>query len=280
MNNIYTDLRESLYKTVEKALSDIGIKNFRLAYFSSGATYPTPEVINFKILIGDSNSSAYLSINTITNAKYNNAHFEFSIKISANITEDYTINYVNGGSHNTNKQLDTIIEQKLYELGEVSTIDIRDYGANWNGWNWRGTDVKAEANYTEKTGNTLYSVRNNHINNLDAKTIINKVSSVVNNYIIENKKIILSKLNTDTIYDHLDKFEKLFPSDFENIKEGDDPIYYRYGNSEFKLMKKDDLENIRYDVPYGTIMGYRRYFRFNDAIYIWFGDDQTCSLWC
>ena len=54
----------------------------------------------------------------------------------------------------------------------------------------------------------------------------------------------------------------------------------RYGNSEFRLMRKDELDDIRYNVPYGTLMGYRRYFRFDDAVYVWFGDDQVCSLDC
>lgn len=281
MNYIYRDLKENLHDTVEKTLSEIGLKNFRITDFSSGATYPTPADINFKIHIGDSNSSAYFSINTGTYATYNNGNYEFSIYISANVTEDYTVNYINGGSHKSNTQLDSIIKDKKYSLGSIPIIDIKKYGARWNGWNWNGTDIEAEVEYTKQTGSTLTGVKEgNKVDYKESKVIINKAASILHNYIIENKEIIIAKLNTDTIYDHLDEFEHLYPNNWEDIKDGDEPVYYRYGNSEFRLMRKDELDDIQYNVPYGTLMGYRRYFRFDDAIYVWFGDDQVCSLDC
>ena len=281
MNYLYGELRANLYATVEKALSEIGLKNFKITYFSGGATYPTPEEINFKIHIKNSNSSAYFSINTTTDAEWNNGKYKFSIEISANVMEDYTIHYINGGSHNTHRTLDNIIDQKRYSLGATPIIDIKKYGAHWNGWNWGGTDTKAEVEYTKQTGSTLTGVREgNKIDAKEAKVIINKAVSVVQNYIIDNKDAILAKLSTDTIYDHLDEFEHLYPNNWEDIKAGDEPVYYRYGNSEFRLKKKDELNDIQYSVPYGTLMGYRRYFRFNGAVYVWFGDDRECSLWC
>ena len=281
MNFLYNDLQVDLHTTVEKALSEIGLKNFRIIDFSRGATYPTPEDIYFKIYTGDSSSSAYFSINTRTNAEWNNWNYEFSIKISANVMEDYTVNYINGGSHNTNKQLDSIIEEKQYSLGTIPVINIEEYGADWNGWNYDDTDIEAEVEYTKQTGSTLTGVKEgNHIDYKEAKVIINKATSILHNYIIENKETIIAKLNTDTIYDHLDEFEHLYPNEWENIKDGDEPVYYRHGNSEFRLTKKDELDNIQYNVPYGTFTGCRRYFRFNGAVYVWFGYDQNCSLDC
>ena len=281
MNYLYNDLQVDLHTTVEKALSEIGLKNFRIIDFSRGATYPTPEDIYFKIYTGDSSSSAYFSINTRTDAVYNNGNFEFSIKISANVMEDYTISYINGGYHNTNKQLDSVIEDKEYSLGSTPIIDIEEYGADWNGWNWGGTDTEAEVEYTKQTGSTLTIVRDgNHIDYKEAQVIINKAVSILHNYIIENKETIIAKLNTDTIYDHLDEFEHLYPNEWENIKAGDEPVYYRCGNYEFRLMRKDELDDIKYNVPYGTLIGYRRYLRFDNAIYVWFGGDQVCSLDC
>ena len=272
MNYIYGELKKNLHDTVEKALSEIGLKNFRIIDFSRGATYPTPEDIYFKIYTGDSSSSAYFSINTHTTDTYINEQYEFSIKIEANMTEDYTISYINGGSHNTHKQLDSIIEQKQFSLGSTPVVRVDTYGY---------TDMTAEAEYLKQTGSTLIRVWNdNAIDAKEAKVIINKAVSILHNYIIENKETIIAKLNTDSIYDHLDEFEHLYPNNWEDIKDGDEPVYYRYGNSEFRLMRKDELDDIRYNVPYGTLMGYRRYFRFDDVVYVWFGDDQVCSLDC
>lgn len=281
MNFIFDELRENLHNTVEKALSEIGLKNFKVIDFSRGATYPTPEDIYFKIYTGDSNSTAYFSINTRIKVTYNNNNQEFSITISANVMEDYTISYINGGSHNTNKQLDSVIEQKQYFIGSTTDIDIREYGAHWNGFNYGGTNIKAEVEYTKQTGSTLTGVGNgDYIDIKEAKLIINKAASILHNYIIENKETIIAKLNTNTIYDHLDEFEHLYPNEWENIKDGDEPIYYRYGNSEFRLMRKNELDDIQYNVPYGTLIGYRRYLRFDSTVYVWFGDDQKCSLDC
>ena len=281
MNYIYRDLREVLHQTVEKALNEIGVKNFRLTDFTSGATYPTPEKINFKVHIGNSNSPVYFSINTGTYTEYHDGNYEFTMYISIDVTEDYTIYYINGGSHDTNKQLDNIVEQKQYSLGTAPIINIKEYGAHWNGWNWHGTDDKAAAEYTNQTGSALTKVDIQHIDVKEANLIIDKAASCLQNYIKDNKEAILtSRLTIDCICNHLDEFKHLGIDDWEDIKKGDAPVYYRYGTSEFRLIRKDKLDDIQYNVPYGTLMGYRRFFEYDGAIYVWFGDDEKCSLYC
>jgi hypothetical protein len=278
MEYIYDELKLQMKDTLEKLLNEIGLKNFRLVHFSRGATYPTPEVINFKIL--SNNSVTYFSLNTRIDFELDcKSDVVFgNITLSLNMSEDYTVNYITGGYHNTNKIIKNFVENKKYAIGTAKYISIRDYGAGWNGWNWSDED-EALKNYEEQTGSTLVAIESYHIDKIEATTMVNKLLSVLGSYIKEYKEIILDTLNTDTIYDHLNEFEHLTRDEFERIKEEDIPVYFRE-DYEFILYNKDELENIKYNVPYGTIMGFRRIFIYNDAIYLWFGGDQVCSLDC
>ena len=213
MNFMYRDLKNKLHTVVEETLTEIGLKNFKITDFSSGATYSTPETINFKIHTGDSDGPVYYSINTKTRAKRNDGKYEFSTKVSTNVTEDYTVNHLNyhpalGSSHGSNRTLDEVTEQDLYLLGSVPVIDIRKYGARWNGYNWHGTDIEAEGEYTKQTGSTLTKVDGNYIDAKDAELIMNKVVSSVHDYVVDNKEVIKAYATLDMSKGNPEKFKK------------------------------------------------------------------------
>ena len=242
MSILYSQLIESLHNTVEKGLSEIGLKNFKVVDFDRGAWRPDIKKIDFKIYTKDSNGTVYFSIDTRTYIESNNNdNYEVLIEISANVKEDYEFNYVNGGSRIRSTELDDAVEEKHY---------------------------------------SLYSGNGEYKNDLVGRTIINKAASAVRDYIVDNKETILTRLNTDTIFDHLDEFENLYKDEWEDIKCGSEPVYFRHYHSDFTLMRKEELDDIQYDVPWGTSRGHRKYFRFNGSIYVWFGRDEESSLWC
>ena len=277
--SMYDELKMSIYDVIKQALNDFGVKVNKIEGYADGASYPNPQLINFKIIPEGANSSMYLSLNTRTKVEENGDIFNVSFFVSLNVSEDYRINYINGGSHHTNRTLGNVAETQKFELGSAPSIDLEDYGASWNGWNWGNSKEIALENYKNKTGSTFWSVNEGYLDEIYAKKMVEKAATAVNDYLLTNKEVIVKKLSTDTVYDHLNEFEHISKYEFENIKKENVPIYYRNGTS-FELLDKDAIENIRYDVPYGTIIGFRRMFRYKDAIYLWFGGDEVCSLDC
>lgn len=194
-----------------------------------------------------------------------------------------TVKYVNGGSDDlcdfhpiaTYKKVVSIDNSKLIDVGK---IDGGKYNHS-NMWEHKVHPkrfLKDYPNFITVGYCSWYALPAEYVEEL-----LNPFFKEIVEFFKSNIPKIVQELSGDNIGNHLDDFSPLskdklielisiYPKCYYCKCEGT-PTYSELSSTENYLQKMS--------VPYGTIMGFRRYLVWNNELYLWFGKDEVCSLW-
>ena len=205
-----------------------------------------------------------------------------TLTIHAEISEisSYTVNYVNGGSKTFGKFENIDKYEKTIDLDGVIDVGEIDDGKYENGDFCHSVDKKKFLeDYPSylTTNNGWYALPLDYVEEL-LKPILEEILTFFKN----NMPQVVKKLSSDNVLNHLDEFKRLDKIDLETLSKTYKTCYccQLEGTPTFKEPVNTEKCISKMSVPYGTIMGSRKYLEYNGELYLWFGEDKVCSLWC
>ena len=196
----------------------------------------------------------------------------------------YTVNYINGGSKNFG-QFDKIQRfEKSVEIDKSKIIDIGEVdNRKYNRSGMWGHSVDSTAFLKDYPNNVTIgygawsAISIKHIEEL-----LNPIFDEVLDFFKEQVSKIENNLFEDNILNHLGEFKRLEKTTLERLSKTYEKCYYsmRDGTPKFENLTKTADYIKKMSTPYGTIMGFRSYLEWDGNLYLWFGADEVCSLWC
>lgn len=195
-----------------------------------------------------------------------------------------TVKYVNGGSDNlidfhpiaTYKKVVSIDNSKLIDVGK---IDDGTYN-NSNMWGHKVDSkqfLKDYPNFITVGYGSWYALPAEYVEEL-----LNPFFKEIVEFFKSNIPKIVKELSDDNVVNHLDDFLPLSKDKLIELISIYPKCYYcRCGGTPTYSELSSTEEHLQeMSVPYGTILGFRRYLVWNNELYLWFGKDEVCSLWC
>ena len=193
---------KEMFDMIEKALPNIlkenGLEDITITSFGGGATYPTPNIHNFRFVAKNRPykfEKGYLALLCFTGRMDNSEYLSLTLTNQ----NDRTINYLNGGSLKTNETIKTLIKTKRYKLAEsIPLVSPYDYNVSHHplsGWDTETLIERYQGNLY-----TLYLPQSyEFIDETVAHKMLEMAIKSIKKYIKENKEILQKKLYQDYV---------------------------------------------------------------------------------